>query len=761
MILKRLINPSVTSNEKYSYYNINSLSINTVKEILSNSFIDGVFGVEAFRVSNRENYTFFSPPNYKVEWDKEVDNLELSYEVISKNENITFGEMITAKSSLFPVEMNLHESIWKIICSICPSHIDIMYQILLVFRQDNWKERLHDQYEDYLNGVQSPSNYGFLRKIQRGINEKLDSFLKWENKHSEIEEIERKLEENGYRYNIRFVLSGGNKREHKVLIKTIENKINKFSYTNQWLIDTNSSSETVDNITKRKLDYNSKHYVLATSELLPFIMINEGEQIEKINPLNTVQLGVNTPENDIMKLLPLGNRLTELNGKLIADKFIASLKEVKKFNEEIVIKQSRTGSTLMKITFGLPDDLRLSELNKATVVNDIQMKMGVKQLQLKQGDGVGEIDILLPLEKRQKVLLRNYIDTDEFKQYSKENPLAFLVGVNEVGEPIFSCISKAKHLLVAGTTGSGKSVWLNQLILTLLTTKNPSDVLFYMIDIKQVELTVFENFPHVQSVVTDTNEGIKLLNQLNIEMNRRYELFKKYNVKNIALYNNQSNNKLPYIICVIDEYAELSSKDNRVHDHVTSLSQLARAAGIHLIIATQRPSADVIPSLIKSNLPSKIGFYCSNTRTYLTFLNTKPPYELLGSGDGTMCLEGQMEEHIRFQGCLMVDDPNDEGLEGKLIRRIASKITKKKVNIYLPEVEEVFEENQLDRLKKIIANTRETRVSSLRNLMKININKLNDLMKNLVEEGWLEAPKTKQTGYRLIKSEEDLEKWRS
>lgn len=758
MSLKRLINPSITSNEKYSNYNITSLSKNTVKDMLSNSFIDGVFGLEAFRISNRECFTFFSPPNYKVEWEK-VDEVNLQYKLNPKNENMTCCELYTTKSSLFPVEMNTEESFWKIICSVCPSDINLMYQILLVFRQDNWKVRLQDQYEDYLNGVQNPSNYGFLRKIQRGINNKIDNLLRWENKHSEIEEIEKKLEENGYRFTVRFVMSGGNKKEHSKLIQILENKINKYSYINQWSISTDSSSEIIDNILKRRLDYNSKHFVLSTSELLPLVVINDEFKVGNLNSADQPLVNTST-DNNIIELLPLGNSLSEVNGKQIAEKFIVALKEVKKFNKEIKLKQSRTGSTLMKFTFELPNELRFSELNKVNMVKDIQMKMGVKHLQLKQGDGIREIDVLLPLENRQKVLLRNYIDTDEFRQYSKENPLAFLVGVNEVGEPIYSCISKIKHLLVAGTTGSGKSVWLNQLILTLLTTKKPSEVQFYMIDIKQVELTVFEDFSHVQSVVTNVNEGIVLLRQLINEMNRRYELFKKSNVKNIALYNKKSNKRLPYIICVIDEYAELSIRDSKVHDHVASLTQLARAAGIHLIIATQRPSVDVIPSLIKSNLPSKIGFYCTNTRTYLTFLNTKPPYELLGNGDGTMCFEGQMEEHIRFQGCLIVDDPNDQGLEGKLIRKMASKITQKKLNINLPTVEEVVEESELDRLKKIIANTGETRVSFLRNLMKININKLNDLMKDLVEEGWLEAPKTKQSGYRLIIKEEELKDWR-
>ena len=194
---------------------------------------------------------------------------------------MTCCELYTVKSSLFPVEMNSDESFWKIICSICPPHINLMYQILLVFRQDNWKVRLQDQYENYLNGVQNPSNYGFFRKIQRGINERLDTLLKWENKHSEIEEIEKKLEENGFRFNVRFVMSGGNRKEYNKLIRLIENEINKYSYTNHWSISTDSSSEIIDNMIKRRLDYNSKHSVLSTSELLPYVVINEELKVEK------------------------------------------------------------------------------------------------------------------------------------------------------------------------------------------------------------------------------------------------------------------------------------------------------------------------------------------------------------------------------------------------------------------------------------------------------------------------------------------------
>ncbi|MCL1700859.1 FtsK/SpoIIIE domain-containing protein [Lysinibacillus sp. Bpr_S20] len=756
MSLRRLINPSVTSNERYSNYNIESLTISTIKEMLSNSFIDGVFGIEAFRVTNRENYTFFSQPNYDCKLTT-IRNNSAQY-LNSNSENTTFAQLYLSKPSMFPIEMNTPTTFLEIINSIIPSHINYKYQLLLVYRQDNWRDKIVEQYNDYLNGVQNPSDNGLFRKIQRSITEKIDELLKWEQRHSEIKEVEQKLNENGFRYNIRLALIGGSKLEREYSLSKIENEINKYSYTNEWLVDHKINfkygSEIVNN---RVLDYQSKNHTLSESELLQFIVLENKTQVnENVNLIDNGK-----EENNLIELLPKGNDIKQFDGNDLADKFLSALRELKSFRGNMEVVKCQSGTTSMKITFKMPKQLKFSEINKPNTISDIQIKMGVKYLQIKQGINVGEIDIMLPLEKRQKVFLANYIDNEEFKEFANNHPLPFLVGVDDIGNPIYSCMSKIKHLLVAGSTGSGKSVWLNQLILTLLIYKKPSELELFMIDIKQVELVQFSSFNHVQSVITEANEAVKLLSQLIAEMNRRYELFKNARVKNIRLYNKKSKNKLPYILCIIDEYAELTSKNNDVHSYIQSLTQLSRACGIHLIIATQRPSIDVISGTIKSNLPSKIGFRCANKRSYLTFLNTSPKFELLGNGDGVMDFEGQSDEHIRFQGVLIVDDPNDEDLEGKLINKIANQIKNEKVMVKLPEVDELEEESDLNKLKRVIANTGETRVSPLRNLMKININKLNDLMRDLVEEEWLEAPKTKQSGYRLIISEEERLKWKS
>lgn len=758
-MLNRLINPSVIKNDKYVDYFISSLTIDQSKEIIS-SFIDGVFGVEVLRIFNQQSITFFSQPNYECKLTT-INNNSAQY-LNSNSENTTFAQLYLSKPSMFPIEMNSSTTFFELINSIIPSHINYKYQLLLVYRQDNWRDKIVEQYNDYLNGVQNPSDNGLFRKIQRNVTEKMDALLKWEQNHSEIKEVRQKLEENGFRFNIRSALIGGNKLEREYSILKIKDAVNNYSYTNEWLVDYKIDFKYGSEMfNKRILDYQSKNHTLSESEILPFFVFENKMQVnENISQIDKEVEAIKSESNNLIKLLPKGSGIKQFDGSGLADKFITALKELKQFRGNMEMIKCQSGSTSMKITFKIPKQLKFSEINKSNVISDIKIRMGIKHLQIKQGVDVGEIDIVLPLEKRQKVFLGDYIDNEEFKEYANNHPLPFLVGVDEVSSPIYSCISKIKHLLVAGSTGSGKSVWLNQLILTLLMIKNQSELQMIMIDIKQTELVLFEKFPHVQSVITDADKAISILKQLINEMNRRYELFKNAEVKNIGLYNKKSKNKLPYILCIIDEYAELTSRNNDIHSYIQSLTQLSRACGIHLIIATQRPSVDLINGTIKANLPSKIGFRCANKRSYLTFLNSSPKFELLGNGDGVMDFEGQSDEHVRFQGCLIVDDPYDENLESKLTNRIAESIKGEGVNMKLPEVEESEEESDLGRLKRVITATGETRVSPLRNMMKININKLNDLMRDLVEEGWLESPKTKQSGYRLVVSEDEIMKWR-
>lgn len=757
--IKRIVQPSLVQNEKDISYPVTSLERSLAKSLLSAPLAGGgVFGVEGHCIKDINSFTFFAPPYYKTDLQEGLrDNV--FFHLFKFKKDITVLQLYTRKSSLFPLHMQYTGSLWEQISQLWSDEIGIMYQVLLAYRQDNWQERMQEQYNDYLGGIQLPSDTSFMRKIQRKMNDSLDNFLKWEMKHAPIPEIEDKLQENGFRYSIRIILYGGTKRRRNKIVEQVRDILHQMEYVNGWTFNTGFLfDDIIQNIRSRKLDNVGKQHVLSVSEVLPLLM---SQSVVHIGESTVVGKRKTVKANSPFHLLPLGSKIKQSDGQQIAERFIHALQELGKVKEEMVAKRTQCGPTMMRVTFELPKGLKLSDITKKNMIEDIQTHMGVKHIRISQGEDVGEIDVWIPQEERQKVFLRNYVDTKEFLEFAEGVPLPIFVGLDEVGNPIYKCLNKIRHILVAGTTGSGKSVWVNQLILTLLLIRSPEELQFHMIDVKQVELPIYEKFPHVQSVVTEADKAIKLLKQLVAEMDSRYSLFKEAEVKNIGLYNRKEpNNKLPYIICVIDEYAELALRTAEVHDLVQSMSQLARAAGIHLIIATQDPRVDVIPGVIKNNIPGKIGFRCTGTG-YSTFLNTKPPFQLLGHGDGTMCFEGQMEEHIRFQGSLIIDDPHDDDLESSLIRTIADSMEEFEGK-GLPEViEEVsIEMSEMDKLKSIIAQTGETRVSQLRSIMKININRLNELMKDLVNQEWLSRPESKQGGYKLIASDEELEKWR-
>jgi S-DNA-T family DNA segregation ATPase FtsK/SpoIIIE len=241
-----------------------------------------------------------------------------------------------------------------------------------------------------------------------------------------------------------------------------------------------------------------------------------------------------------------------------------------------------------------------------------------------------------------------------------------------------------------------------------------------------------------------------LLLSLVNEMESRYELFAKSGVKNIATYNKNNENKIPYIVTAIDEYADLVMVNPNVEDHLVRLGQKARAAGIHLIICTQKPLSDIVTSVLKSNLPSAISFRLKTSSDYQTVFGKGIPYNLLGKGDGVCRLEGQLKEYERFQSPLLtLVEEDEEGIYNGLKSLFKDVVVD---NVELPEAE-----SEMDKLKRIIASTNETRVSELQSKMGIAIGKVTDLLKQLLDDGWL---RKEGRSYVVNVSDEELNKWR-
>lgn len=253
--------------------------------------------------------------------------------------------------------------------------------------------------------------------------------------------------------------------------------------------------------------------------------------------------------------------------------------------------------------------------------------------------GTDRIGLEVPNRYPYPVQLRGLLEDEEFQ--AKKKPLTIPLGMDLFGGIYFADLANMPHVLCAGATGSGKSVFLNAAILSLLYSNNPDELKFLFIDPKQVELSIYEGIPHLFApIVKDIRKAGQALNKLVTEMERRYELFEQAGVRNIDGYNDMIANehpsvsKLPYIVAVIDEIADLMMLGSgEIEEAVIRLSQLARAAGIHVIIATQRPSRKSISPLIKANMPVRIAFSVSSSADSMTILDSPGAEELLGKGD--------------------------------------------------------------------------------------------------------------------------------
>lgn len=292
------------------------------------------------------------------------------------------------------------------------------------------------------------------------------------------------------------------------------------------------------------------------------------------------------------------------------------------------------------------------------------------------------VGLELPNEHRQTVFLREVLDCEQFRQVS--SPLAVVLGQDISGNPVIADLAKMPHVLVAGTTGSGKSVGVNAMIISMLYKATPDDVRFIMIDPKMLELSVYEGIPHLLTeVVTDMKDASNALNWCVGEMERRYKLMSALGVRNLSGYNERilqaermgrpvpdpfwkpgstmdaippHLEKLPYIVVIVDEFADLMmAVGKKVEELIARLAQKARAAGIHLVLATQRPSVDVITGLIKANIPTRIAFTVSSKIDSRTILDQGGAESLLGMGD-MLYLPANSSIPIRVHGAFVQDE---------------------------------------------------------------------------------------------------------
>jgi len=388
--------------------------------------------------------------------------------------------------------------------------------------------------------------------------------------------------------------------------------------------------------------------------------------------------------------------------------------------------QPATGVKVSRIV-GLTDDIAL-----ALAAKDVRMEAPIP--------GKSAIGIEVPNGEISVVTMREVMETPVFVNAQSKLSIAF--GRDISGQTIVGNLAKMPHLLVAGATGSGKSVCINGIIASILYKAKPDEVKFLMIDPKMVELNVYNGIPHlIAPVVTNPKRASLALKKIVVEMEKRYELFSKSGTRNIEGYNQLMKEDpslvLPYIVVIVDELADLMMvASNEVEDSIARLAQMARAAGIHLIIATQRPSVDVITGVIKANIPSRIAFGVSSQVDSRTILDSAGAEKLLGRGD-MLFLPMGMNKPIRVQGAFL----SDEEVEA-LVTFVRGQGEVKYNEELVPELDEETEDSvddDMDELfddaARIVIEGNQASVSLLQRRMRIGYTRAARLIDQLEAKG--------------------------
>lgn len=354
--------------------------------------------------------------------------------------------------------------------------------------------------------------------------------------------------------------------------------------------------------------------------------------------------------------------------KSAANKNAARLTNVlKQFGVNATIENAFIGPTITKYELKLEIGTRVNKILQ--LQDDIKLALATADIRIEAPiPGKPYVGIEIPNQSAAMVGFKDVLKSLLSNSKYQHNPLVVALGKDVSGKPVFAQLDKMPHLLIAGATGSGKSVCVNTIISSILMRAKPDEVKLILVDPKKVELSIYNGIPHLLApVVTDPKKAAAVLREVVAEMERRYDLFASVNARNIQGYNefaktynedhtDEPKEILPYHVIILDEVADLmmvASKD--VEDCIMRISQMARAAGIHLIVATQRPSTDIITGVIKANIPSRIAFAVSSSIDSRTILDTSGAEKLLGKGDMLFSPMGSSSP-MRVQGCFVSDE---------------------------------------------------------------------------------------------------------
>lgn len=366
-----------------------------------------------------------------------------------------------------------------------------------------------------------------------------------------------------------------------------------------------------------------------------------------------------------MKLLKRGDKTGGDSDKHLRETALKLQNTLQTFGVNVTITNISCGPSVTRYELQPEMGVKVSKIVGLT--DDIKLNLAAADIRIEAPiPGKAAVGIEVPNKENSTVMLRDLLETEEFK--NSKSKISFATGRDISGKVVVSDIAKMPHLLVAGATGSGKSVCINTLIMSILYKAKPEEVKLIMIDPKVVELSVYNGIPHLMiPVVTDPKKAAGALNWAVAEMNKRYQLFAEYNVRDLKGYNDRVEHikdiddpakpqKMPQIVIIVDELADLMMvAPGDVEEAICRLAQLARAAGLHLVLATQRPSVNVITGLIKANMPSRIAFSVSSGVDSRTIIDMNGAEKLLGKGDMLFYPAGY-QKPVRVQGAFVSDE---------------------------------------------------------------------------------------------------------
>jgi len=420
---------------------------------------------------------------------------------------------------------------------------------------------------------------------------------------------------------------------------------------------------------------------------------------------------------------------------------------IKTFGIKVEVVQVSTGPVITQYELTIEPGVKISKI--VNLADNIALSLAAPSVRIVAPlPGKGVIGIEIPNANRQMVRLREIVESSGFKNSESILPLA--LGKSILGESVVKDIAATPHLLIAGATGSGKSVCVNSIILSILAKLTPEEIRFIMIDPKMVELNVYNGIPHLLCpVITDAKKAALALRWVIAEMESRYYLLEKYSARSIKSYNDiirkKKKNKeeieddlgtLPYVVVIIDEFADLMMVARKeVEDSVSRLAAMSRAVGIHLILATQRPSVDVITGVIKANFPSRIAFQVSSKIDSRTIIDCNGADQLLGKGD--MLYSDASSVPQRIQGAFLTDEE---------VQKVVDDLKKKGEPDYLEDIFAIGEntdknavnevqDDLFDEAAQIVIQDKKASASYLQRKLKIGYNRAARIIEMMEEMG--------------------------